>query len=156
VAQSTHAGLPRLRFIRQRLGAQVHFWPFDGWGVPAGSSAIVEVYPRIWSGSFAPEGRTPDQQNAYSVARWLSVADDRGALAGFLYPVLTPSERTVRQGEGWILGVAGSPQDYWSHEVPKLAGVRRYGANVGRKTPVFQPLWRRDDPVAGAAFSVTA
>ena len=32
VAKSTHAGIPWLRFIRQRLGACVHFWPFDGWG----------------------------------------------------------------------------------------------------------------------------
>src|ERR1700758_933845 len=31
VAKSTHAGIPWLRFIRQRLGERVHFWPFDGW-----------------------------------------------------------------------------------------------------------------------------
>ena len=30
VAQSSHADIPWLRFIRQRLGARVHFWPFDG------------------------------------------------------------------------------------------------------------------------------
>jgi hypothetical protein len=34
VAKSTHAGIPWLRFIRQRLGARVHFWPFDGWDIP--------------------------------------------------------------------------------------------------------------------------
>ena len=28
VAKSTHAGIPWLRFIRQRLGDCVHFWPF--------------------------------------------------------------------------------------------------------------------------------
>jgi hypothetical protein len=32
VAKSTHAGIPWLRFIRRRLGARVHFWPFDGRG----------------------------------------------------------------------------------------------------------------------------
>jgi hypothetical protein len=37
VAKSTHAGIPWLRFIRQRLGARVHFWPFDGWNIPAGA-----------------------------------------------------------------------------------------------------------------------
>ena len=31
VAKATHAGLPWLRFLRQRLGERVHFWPFDGW-----------------------------------------------------------------------------------------------------------------------------
>ncbi len=75
VAKSTHAGLPWLRFIRQRLGARVHFWPFDGWDVAAGQSAIAEVYPRLWSRSFDSEARTADQHDGYSVARWLSRAD---------------------------------------------------------------------------------
>lgn len=30
VAKSTHAGIPWLRYLRQQLGARVHFWPFDG------------------------------------------------------------------------------------------------------------------------------
>jgi len=55
VAKSTHAGLPWLRFIRQRLGPRVHFWPFDGWDIPPGRSAIAEVYPALWSGGFARE-----------------------------------------------------------------------------------------------------
>ena len=38
VAKSTHAGIPWLRFIRQRLGDCVHFWPF-----------IAEVYPALWA-----------------------------------------------------------------------------------------------------------
>ncbi len=58
VAKSTHAGIPWLRFIRQRLGERVHFWPFDGWDIPAGCSAIAEVYPALWSCGFANEGRT--------------------------------------------------------------------------------------------------
>lgn len=31
VAKSTHAGLPWLRFLRNELGPEIHFWPFDGW-----------------------------------------------------------------------------------------------------------------------------
>ena len=108
VAKSTHAGIPWLRFIRARLGRQVHFWPFDGWNVPAGRSAIVEVYPALWSWSFAREGRAPDQHDAYCVAAWLSHADHDGSLAAFSKPELTPSERTVAQVEGWILGVGGN------------------------------------------------
>jgi len=115
VAKSTHAGIPWLLFIRQRLGTRVHFWPFDGWDVPAGRSVIAEVYPRLWSHSFAPEGRTADQHDAYSVARWLSQADHTDALVGFLNPVLTARERTVAEVEGWKLGVAGS------HSVPDPA-----------------------------------
>jgi hypothetical protein len=98
----------RLRFIRQRLGERVHFWPFDGWDIPVGRSAIAEVYPRLWSRGFATEGRTGDQHDAYSIAAWLRRADHDGSLAAFLKPVLTPSERTVAQVEGWILGVPGS------------------------------------------------
>ena len=73
---------------------------------PAGRSAIIEVYPALWSRSFAREGRTSDQHDAYSIAAWLSRADRDGSLAAFLNPNLTPSERTMAQAEGWILGVA--------------------------------------------------
>jgi len=106
VAKSTHAGIPWLRFIRQRLGQRVHFWPFDGWDIPAGRSAIAEVYPAMWNRSFARNGRTSDQHDAYSIAAWTSRADWDGSLAGFLKPDLTPSERSVARVEGWILGVA--------------------------------------------------
>ena len=104
VAKSTHAGIPWLRFIRQRLGERVHFWPFDGWDIPAGLSVIAEVYPALWSRSFAREDRTGDQHDAYTIAAWLVRADRDGSLAAFLKPDLTPPERTVAQVEGWILG----------------------------------------------------
>jgi hypothetical protein len=85
----------------------VHFWPFDGWDIPAERSAIAEVYPALWSRSFAREDRNPDQHDAYSIAAWLSRADHNGSLAAFLKPGLTPPERVVAQVEGWILGVPG-------------------------------------------------
>jgi hypothetical protein len=107
VAKSTHAGIPWLRFIRQRLGAHVYFWPFDGWDIPTGRSAIAEVYPAHWSRSFPKESRTGDQHDAFSIAAWLSRADLDGSLAAFLKPDLTPPERAVAQVEGWILGVPG-------------------------------------------------
>ncbi|MFN3548591.1 MAG: hypothetical protein ACK4U0_13970 [Mesorhizobium sp.] len=108
VAKSTHAGIPWLRFIRQRLGARVHFWPFDGWDIPAGRSAIAEVYPALWSRDFVNEGRTGDQHDAFSIVAWLSRADRDGSLAALLNPDLSPPERTVAQVEGWILGVTNS------------------------------------------------
>ena len=107
VAKSTHAGIPWLRVIRQRLGDRVHFWPFDGWEVPAGRSAIAEVYPSLWSRGFAKANRTEDQHDAYSVAAWLSRADRDGSLTAFFKPALTQPERAVAQVEGWILGVPG-------------------------------------------------
>ena len=107
VAKSTHAGIPWLRFIRERLGARVHFWPFDGWDIPAGRSAVAEVYPALWSRSFAKEGRTGDQHDAFCIAAWLSRADRNGSLAALLKPDLTPNECEVAQVEGWILGVPG-------------------------------------------------
>jgi hypothetical protein len=60
VAKSTHVGIPWLRFIRQRLGPRVHFWPFDGWDVPAGHSAIADVNPALWNRSYAREDGTSD------------------------------------------------------------------------------------------------
>ena len=95
-----------MRFIRQGLGDRVHFWPFDGWDIPAGRSAATEVYPALWSRSFARGDRTGDQHDAYSIAGWLSRADRDGSLAAFLKPALTPSERAKARVEGWILGVA--------------------------------------------------
>lgn len=105
VAKSTHAGLPWLRYLRQCAGGRVHFWPFDGWDVPTGRSVIAEVYPSLWSHGFAPEGRTGDQHDAYSVARWLRQADLDGSLTEYFIPSLTPDERTTAQIEGWILGI---------------------------------------------------
>jgi hypothetical protein len=105
VAKSTHAGLPWLLYLRRRLGDRVHFWPFDGWEIPAGRSALAEVYPALWKHAFPSEGRTPDQHDAYAVAAWLRRADLDGHLPAFLAPSLTPAERAVAKLEGWILGV---------------------------------------------------
>lgn len=85
----------------------MHFWPFDGWDIPAGRSAIAEVYPSQWSRGFANDGRTSDQHDAFSIAAWLKRADNDGSLAAFLDPDLSPSERTKARVEGWILGVPG-------------------------------------------------
>lgn len=105
VAKSTHSGLPWLRHLRRQVGARVHFWPFDGWAIPAGQSAVVEVYPSLWRKSFHPQQRTADQHDAYAVAAWMRNADRDGSLAGLFSPSLTPTERTVAEIEGWILGV---------------------------------------------------
>jgi len=105
VAKSTHSGLPWLRYIRHQMGDRVHFWPFDGWEIPAGRSVIVEVYPSLWSRGFAREDRTADQHDAYSVAAWMRLADLDGSLVRFFDAHLSPAERTVAQIEGWILGI---------------------------------------------------
>ncbi|MEY4385533.1 MAG: hypothetical protein RLY20_816 [Verrucomicrobiota bacterium] len=105
VATSTHAGLPWLRFIRQRCGERVHFWPFDGWHVPAGKSVVAEVYPSLWTRRLPVEGRTGDQHAAYAVAAWLRRADLDDSLREYYAPPLEPQERTLAQVEGWILGV---------------------------------------------------
>jgi hypothetical protein len=105
VAKSTHAGLPWLRFLRASLGTRVHFWPFDGWQPPADRSVIAEVYPSLWSRRWPRKERTPDQHDAYCVARALRDADRGGLLVKWLEPKLTPAERTLAGFEGWILGV---------------------------------------------------
>ena len=105
VAKSTHAGIPWLLYLRRQLGSRLHFWPFDGWSVPAGKSAVVEVYPSLWKYAFPANDRTPDQHDAFAVASWISEADRSGQLERFLQPHLTLPERMVAGVEGWILGV---------------------------------------------------
>lgn len=105
VAKSTHSGIPWLRYLRKQFGAKLHFWPFDGWEIPAGRSALVEVYPALWKHAYAQEGRTSDQQDAYAVATWLRDADRDGRLNIALHPNLTSEEKTQAGYEGWILGV---------------------------------------------------
>lgn len=106
VAKSTHAGLPWLRRLRRHFGAELHFWPFDGWEVAAGKSAILEAYPALCSADFPREDRTSDQHDAYSVAAWLRQADASGDLQAALAPELSPSLAKTAAVEGWILGVA--------------------------------------------------
>jgi hypothetical protein len=98
VAKSTHAGIPWLLYRRRQLGSRLNFWPFDGWSVPAGKSAVVEVYPSLWKHAFPADDRTPDQHDAYAVASWLSEADRSGQLERFLQPNLTLQQRMVAGG----------------------------------------------------------
>jgi hypothetical protein len=104
VAKSTHAGLPWLRHIRSHAPG-VHFWPFDGWDIPEKRSVLAEVYPSLWSSSFARENRNDDQHDAYSAAEWMRRADRDGTLMEFFASALSPQEREVAHIEGWILGI---------------------------------------------------
>lgn len=105
VAKSTHSGIPWLRYLRRQLGDKVFVWPFDGWDIPPGRSAVVEVYPALWKHAYAIAGRTGDQHDAYAVASWLREGDRDGRLRASLNPNLSPADRGVAQVEGWILGV---------------------------------------------------
>ena len=105
VAKSTHAGIPWLRRIRDDVGDRVHFWPFDGWKIPAGKSVIAESYPSLFRRRFPKHERTADQHDAYSVCRWLTETDARGMLPHYFAPPLTDVERRLADCEGWILGV---------------------------------------------------
>jgi hypothetical protein len=105
VAKATHAGLPWLRALRQQLGGKVHFWPFDGWTIPEGRSAVAEIYPSLWNKRYPPEDRNSHQQDAYCVAAWMAEEDCSGRLGAYLHPDLSEPERAVAAIEGWILGV---------------------------------------------------
>lgn len=52
VAKSTHSGLPWLLFLREKLGQQLHFWPFDGFCPPSGRSVVAEAYPSLYKHRF--------------------------------------------------------------------------------------------------------
>jgi hypothetical protein len=106
VAKSTHAGLPWLLYLRRQLGEYAHFWPFDGWSPSAGVSVIAEVYPALWSRNFPSEGRDSHQQDAFSIAQWMSAQDRAGRLSTFFEPALAENERKAADVEGWILGIS--------------------------------------------------
>jgi len=74
----------------------------------SGTSVVAEVYPRLWSAAYPVEGRTPDQHDAYSVARWLQQADLEGNLQHALQPPEPQPFATTAMVEGWILGVEWS------------------------------------------------
>lgn len=110
VAKSTHTGLPWLRFLRARAPETVRFWPFDTWTPAPGESIIAEVYPRLCRDQLAPApdtpaGLTPDQHDAWAVARWIQQSDLEGTLAQQFCPSLTNEEKARAAIEGWILGV---------------------------------------------------
>lgn len=109
VAKATHAGLPWLLYLRRQLGKQLHFWPFDGWHVPAGCSVIAETYPALWKQLWPREDRTPDQHDAYTIAAWLQQADQENRLKAAFQPALPAGLFAEAQVEGWILGVDWQP-----------------------------------------------
>ena len=104
VAKSTHAGLPWLLYLRRHLPHRVHFWPFEGWDIPAGRSVIAEVHPALWSRSFPREDRDPAQHEAYSIAAWMRHAGETNSLTPCFHPDLEESDRKVAEIEGWMLG----------------------------------------------------
>jgi hypothetical protein len=125
------AGIPWLRFLRKSLGERVHFWPFDGWKVPPGKSAVVEVYPALWSHSLQRDGRDSHQQDAYAAAEWLRRSDLHGSLERFLNPSTQPSISATCRSWSVRLGKA-SP--YRRH--------RRSAANpVARRAPLPGNVW---------------
>ncbi len=104
-AKAAHAGIPWLKWLRDEVGERLHFWPFDGWHVPAGKSVIAEVHPPVFRRRYAGEQREEPAQGAYATARWMADMAARDALAACFEPPLTAMERDVASLEGWMLGV---------------------------------------------------
>ena len=105
VGPSTFAGIPWLGHIREVLGSEAQFWPFDGWDLQERKSVIAEVYPSIFHSRYSSTGRSKDEHDAYSIARWLRESDERGILDRYFNPPLTPDEKAIAEREGWILGI---------------------------------------------------
>lgn len=113
VAYSTYTGIPWLSYIRENVPKdKLHFWPFDGWDIRDGKSAIVEVYPALWHGKkeymdFKEiELKSNDERDAYCVAKWMAENDQNGTLKEYLHMAeLSQSDRNLAKLEGWILGV---------------------------------------------------
>lgn len=67
-------------------------WCLSGCDVPARRSAVAEVYPSLWSGSFVKENRNEHRHDAFSVAEWMRRSGLDGTLEGFFAPALAPAE----------------------------------------------------------------
>jgi hypothetical protein len=104
IAKATHAGIPWLDYLRQ-AGDRVHFWPFDGFEVPAGRSVIAEVTPDILRNRFPREERSEDDHDAYALCAWLQERDRLDLLDRYFQPALTAEEQERTRLEGWILGI---------------------------------------------------
>jgi hypothetical protein len=107
VAAATHAGLPWILYLKRVLGERLHVWPFDGWSIPAGKSAMVEVRPAMWRDLEPMAALTAGQKDAFVTASWLKAADRSGELADMLQPALSPQGKSMARVEGWILSAVG-------------------------------------------------
>ena len=105
LAKASHAGIPWLDYLR-RGAAAVHFWPFDGFEVPAGSSVVAEVRPAHLHQRYPREDASREEQEAYAICAWLRDRDRQGLLEPYFTPPLSGSEQARAQLEGWILGVS--------------------------------------------------
>ncbi|MCX7214507.1 MAG: hypothetical protein NTW53_17815 [Burkholderiales bacterium] len=108
VAAATHAGLPWILYLKRQLGDRLHVWPFDGWSIPAGKSALVEVRPAMWRDQEPMAALTPGQKDAFVTASWLKRADESEEFAAALQPPLSPPDKLLSAVEGWILGCEAS------------------------------------------------
>ncbi len=104
-AKAAYAGIPWIKWLRDEVGDRLHFWPFDGWQLPADRSVIAEVHPSIYRRRYPREQREPYEHDAYATARWMADMAARGALEACFQPPLTAMERDVAELEGWMLGV---------------------------------------------------
>lgn len=156
VGKSTHAGLPWLRYIRQQMPGRVHFWPFDGWIVPAGSSAVVEVYPALWSPALTRKDLNGDQRDAFSAAEWMQRADRDGSLVKFFDPPIEPPERAIAEFEGWILGVTEGRhrRTARSEMEPRMSEQEAEGFPPGVAEKLKTYVYRLIDPRNGETFYV--
>lgn len=104
-ARATHAGLPWIEYLR-RSGDRAHFWPFDGFEVPAGRSVIAEVRPARLRHRYTRDGLEREAADAYAICAWLQDRDRLDLLEFYFTPPLSAVEQERARLEGWILGVA--------------------------------------------------
>ena len=76
------------------------------WEPPQDRAVVAEVYPSLFRNRYPNEELTPDEQDAYAVARWLAEMGERGSLDPYFHPPLTEDEKRLARLEGWILDVS--------------------------------------------------
>ncbi len=105
VANSTHAGLVWVRWLRERHRGKLHCWPFDGWVPEPGRSVLAEAWPALWNTTLPDPGQSRDRHDARVSASAMAGAVADGSVESWWEPSLSELDRDVACREGWILGV---------------------------------------------------
>lgn len=105
VGKSTHAGLPWLLTLKEKVGNSVHFWPFDGFIPPPNKTIIAEMYPSIFRRRYPRAEESADKHDAFVLASWLQETHEEKLLHKYFDVQLGHERMRIAELEGWILGI---------------------------------------------------
>ena len=102
-------GIPWLQRLRDRYGARLRVWPFEGTtSDPTATGGALVTLAEVWPSMFPTDfSRHPvrDAAQVLQTVESCADADATGAMAAWLWPAAFVGDGAVVAEEGWILGV---------------------------------------------------